>query len=115
MATLSKSAFGSKENLETAKSAGKVDAFDVAYLTNGEIAWIAKDGSTKFNTPRTQAEVSVTSVGENVVVPAGSNMDELVDVIANTLMAQLKEETLKEATEYADSVANASGNEVIEF
>lgn len=115
MATLSKSAFGSKENLEAAKSAGKVDAFDVAYLTNGEIAWIAKDGSTKFNTPRTQVEVTVSGIGENITVPAGSTLDEIVDVIANTLMAQLKEETLKEAGEYADSVASVSGNEVIEF
>ena len=39
----SKTAFGSKENLPSALEAGTIDEYDVAYLSNGEIAWVDKE------------------------------------------------------------------------
>lgn len=110
MATMSKSAFGAKENLEAAKSAGKVDSFDVAYLSNGEIAWIAKDGNTVFNTPRTQAEVTV----ESIAIPAGSTIEEVL-ALMNSAMEAVKASAIEEANRYSDEIAATTGNEVIEF
>ena len=33
---MTKHAFGSKENIETAKAAGTIDAYDVLHLSNGK-------------------------------------------------------------------------------
>lgn len=111
MATKSKSAFGARENISAALDAGKIDAYDVIYMTNGEIGWVNKDGEVVYNTPRTQEEI--ISFNEDVVIPAGTSLDELVSMLSNTLLSQLKAETLAEANEYADS---ASGNSaIVEF
>ena len=114
MALMSKAAFGSKENIEAAKEAGKIDAYDTLHLSNGELGWLDKDGNTVINTPRTQAEYTASCVGENNVVPAESTLDEVVAVLTDTIMAQLKAEALEEAKEYADSVASGSV-EIVEF
>ena len=48
MASLSKHAFGSMENIDTALQQGKIDAYDVLFLTDGDehkIGWIDKDGN----------------------------------------------------------------------
>lgn len=62
MANLSKHAFGSKANIETAKQEGKIDAYDVLFLDNGETGWIDKDGETQLATPRTQTPIVVNGV-----------------------------------------------------
>lgn len=86
MATISKHAFGSKANIETAKTAGTIDAHDILFLDNREIGWIAKDGSTVMSTARTQEAVTVNGVtglgiANNATIPAGTSFDELVKML----------------------------------
>lgn len=83
---MTKHAFGSKENIEAAKTAGTIDAYDVLHLSNGEIGWIAADGSTVINTPRTQADITVngvTGLGINngQTIQAGASIDEIVKML----------------------------------
>lgn len=81
-----KHAFGAKENIETAKAAGTIDAYDVLHLSNGEMGWVAADGSTVINTPRTQTDIVVNGVtglgiGNGETIPTGSSMDEIVKMM----------------------------------
>lgn len=83
---ITKHAFGAKENIETAKESGAIDAYDVLHLTNGEIAWISADGETVINTPRTQTAISVNGVtglgiGNGETIPAGASIDEIVKML----------------------------------
>ena len=83
MANLSKHAFGSKENVESAKTNGSVDEYDVLFLDNGEIGWIDKNKNTVFNTPRTQSDIvvnGVTGLGidNGATITAGKTIDEIV-------------------------------------
>lgn len=113
MATKSKSAFGARENIAAAKEAGKIDAFDVIYMTNGEIGWLDKDGNTKINTPRTQTEITASCIESDNVISAGMSLDEVLELLAGNILTTLKAETLAEANTYADNAAGAT--EVIEF
>lgn len=83
---MTKHAFGAKENIETAKASGAIDAYDVLHLTNGEIAWIDKDNNTVINTPRTQTDITVNGVtglgiGNGETISAGASIDDLVRML----------------------------------
>lgn len=83
---MTKHAFGSKENIETAKTAGTIDAYDVLHLSNGEMGWIAADGSTVINTPRTQSDITVNGVtglgiDNGQTIQAGASIDEIVKML----------------------------------
>lgn len=86
MANTSKHAFGDKENITSAVEAGKLDAFDVMFLSNGEIGWVDKENNTVINTPRTQSAISVNGVTglgiENgKTIPAGSTIDDIIKML----------------------------------
>ena len=86
MANLSKHAFGSKANIETAKQEGKIDAYDVLFLDNGETGWIDKDGETQLATPRTQTPIVVNGVtglgiADKETIPAGKSLEEIVKML----------------------------------
>lgn len=86
MAQTSKHAFGSKENIDTAKAAGTIDAYDVLHLSNGEIGWIDKNGNTVMSTPRTQEAITVNGVtglgiANSATIPAGTSLDEFVKMV----------------------------------
>lgn len=83
---MTRHAFGAKENIETAKASGAIDAFDMLHLSNGEFAWLDKDGNTVINTPRTQADITVngvTGLGINngSTIKAGASIDEIVKML----------------------------------
>lgn len=86
MAEISKHAFGSKNNIETAKASGTIDAYDVLFLDNREIGWIAKDGSTVMSTSRTQEAITVNGVtglgiSDGATISAGTSLDEFVKMV----------------------------------
>ena len=86
MASITKHAFGSKENIETAKANGTIDERDVLFLDNREIGWIDKDGNTVISTSRTQEPITVNGVtglglADGATVPAGTSFDELVKML----------------------------------
>lgn len=83
---MTKHAFGSKENIETAKAAGAIDAYDILHLSNGEIAWLDKDNNTVINTPRTQTNITVNGVtglgiGNGETISAGATIDDIVRML----------------------------------
>lgn len=83
---ITKHAFGAKENIETAKAAGTIDAYDVLHLSNGEMGWIDADGNTVINTPRTQKAITVNGVtglgiGNGETIAAGKSIDEIVKML----------------------------------
>lgn len=112
MANLSKHAFGSKDNIESAKSAGAINEFDVLFLDNREIGWIAKDGSTVMSTSRTQEPISVNGVtglgiSNNATIPAGTSFDDLVKMLVQkAIPATYTKPTLS----IANNSGQASGN-----
>lgn len=86
MAEISKHAFGSKDNVESAKASGAIDAYDVLFLDNHEIGWIAKDGSTVMSTSRTQEAITVNGVtglgiADGATISAGTSLDEFVKMV----------------------------------
>lgn len=83
---MTKHAFGAKENIDTAKTSGAIDAYDVLHLTNGEIAWLDKDGNLVMNTPRTQRDIIVNGVtglgiGNGETIAAGASIDDIVKML----------------------------------
>lgn len=83
---MTKHAFGAKENIEAAKTAGSIDAYDVLHLSNGELAWIDAQGETVINTPRTQTDIVVNGVtglgiGNGETIQAGKSIDEIVKML----------------------------------
>lgn len=112
MANLSKHAFGAKENIETAKANGSIDAFDVIFMTNGEMGWVDKDNNTVINTPRTQTDITVngvTSLGINngATIAAGASIDEIVKMLVQkAIPATYTKPTLA----IANNGGQASGN-----
>lgn len=86
MAVFSKHAFGSKENVEAAKTNGTIGPNDVLFLDNREIGWIAKDGSTVMSTSRTQEAITVNGVtglgiADGATISAGTSLDEFVRMV----------------------------------
>lgn len=107
-----KHAFGSKENIETAKSAGTINPYDILHLSNGETGWIAADGSTVINTPRTQTDITVNGVtglgiGNGETISAGASIDEIVKMLVQKAVpATYTKPTLS----LANNGGQASGN-----
>ena len=86
MATMSKHAFGSKENVETAKASGTIGPQDILFLSNKEIGWIAKDGTTVISTSRTQEPITVNGVtglgiSDGSTISAGTSLDDFVRMV----------------------------------
>lgn len=112
MANLSKHAFGSKANVETAKANGNIDEYDVLFLDNGEVGWIDKDNNTVINTPRTQSDIvvnGVTGLGiENgKTISAGATIDDIVKMLVQkAIPATYTKPTLT----LANNGGQASGN-----
>lgn len=112
MANLSKHAFGSKNNVETAKANGNIDKYDVLFLDNGEVGWIDKNNNTVINTPRTQSDIvvnGVTGLGiENgKTISAGATIDDVVKMLVQkAIPATYTKPTLT----LANNGGQASGN-----
>lgn len=86
MAFISKHAFGSKENIDAAKTDGTIDAYDVLFLDNREIGWIDENGDTVMSTSRTQEAVTVNGVtglgiANGATIPAGTSLEEFVKMV----------------------------------
>lgn len=119
MAKLSKAAFGSKANIETAKTNGVIDQFDILYLDDGEFGWLDKSGNTVLHTPRIQEDINVPCVNSvdetnGNKIAAGKTLDEAVKIIAQSILPKVKEETLQSAKDYADQISGGVV-EVVEF
>lgn len=110
--TKTKHAFGAKENIEAAKSAGTIDAFDVLHLSNGEMGWIDKEGNTVIHADRSQEAHTLngTTVGalqSGDTIPAGVTMDEFLKLITEkAIPATYTKPTLS----IANNGGQASGN-----
>lgn len=108
----SKTAFGSKENLPSALEAGTIDEYDVAYLSNGEIAWVDKEKNIVMNTPRTQEDIivnGVTGLGitDGSTIASGKTIDEIVKMLVQkAIPATYTKPTLS----IANNGGQASGN-----
>lgn len=107
-----KHAFGSKENIETAKAAGTINEYDVLHLDNGEIAWIDKDNNTVINTPRTQTAIAVNGVtglgiGNGETIPAGASIDDIVKMLVQKAVPATY---TKPSLSLANNGGQASGN-----
>lgn len=112
MAENSKHAFGSKANIETAKTEGTIDAYDVLFLDTKEIGWIAKDGSTVMATPRTQESIvvnGVTGLGipNGATIAAGTSLDEFVKMVVQKAIPATYN---KPSVSIANNGGQASGN-----
>lgn len=112
MANVTKHAFGSKENIEAAKAAGTIDAYDVLHLDNGEMGWIDKNGNTVINTPRTQKAYTLNGTNFGALedgseIPAGKTLDEIMAMAtAKAIPATYTKPTLA----IANNGGQASGN-----
>lgn len=109
---IAKHAFGSKENIETAKTSGVIDAYDVLHLSNGEMAWIDKEGNTVMNTPRTQTDIVVNGVtglgiGNGETISAGASIDEIVKMLVQKAVPA---SYTKPTVSLANNGGQASGN-----
>lgn len=86
----SKHAFGSVLGIEDAKTAGKIDAFDILFLTDEDghrIGWITKDGETVILEPG-MPEAEVASKIEAAVTESKAYADEKVDAAVEEKVAE---------------------------
>lgn len=86
MPQISKHAFGSKANVETAKEAGTINEHDILFLDNQEIGWIDGEGNTVMSTARTQEGITVNGVtglgiANGATIPAGTSLEEFVKMV----------------------------------
>lgn len=112
MATISKHAFGSKENVETAKANGVIGPQDVLFLDNQEIGWVAKDGTTVISTSRTQEPITVNGVtglgiSDGATISAGTSLDEFVRMVVQKAIPATY---IKPTVSIANNDGQASGN-----
>ena len=112
MAEISKHAFGSKDNIESAKASGTIDAYDVLFLDNREIGWIAKDGRTVMSTSRTQEAITVNGVtglgiSDGATISAGTSLDEFVKMVVQKAIPATY---TKPTVSIANNGGQASGN-----
>lgn len=113
MATMSKSAFGNKANIEAAKASGAIDEFDVIYTNDThEIAWVNKAGETVFSTTRTQNPIVVNGVtglgiGNGETIPAGTSVDDIVKMLVQKAVPATY---TKPTVSLANNSGQASGN-----
>lgn len=102
-------AFGSRKNIESAISSALIDAYDILYLDNREIAWVDKDGNVVFSTSRTQEDIE----GLEEVIPAGQSIDDVVKLLVQNILslnqkfADIKTEILEEAATNASEALEA--------
>lgn len=107
-----KHAFGSKENIETAKAAGTINPYDILHLSNGETGWLDKEGNTVIATPRTQAAITVNGVtglgiDNGATIAAGTSLDDFVKMIVQKAVAATY---TKPTVSIANNGGQASGN-----
>ena len=112
MAVISKHAFGSKENIDTAKTNGTIGPQDVLFLDNREIGWIAKDGSTVISTSRTQEAITVNGVtglgiANGATISAGTSLDDFVKMVVQKAIPATY---TKPSVSIANNGGQASGN-----
>lgn len=112
MAVTSKHAFGSKDNIETAKTNGVIGPQDILFLDNHEIGWIAKDGSTVMSTSRTQEAITVNGVtglgiADGATISAGTSLDEFVRMVVQKAIPATY---TKPSLAIANNGGQASGN-----
>ena len=112
MSVFSKHAFGSKENIDTAKTNGTIGPQDVLFLDNREIGWIAKDGSTVISTSRTQEAITVNGVtglgiANGATISAGTSLDEFVKMVVQKAIPATY---TKPSVSIANNGGQASGN-----
>lgn len=86
MANVTKHAFGARENIETAKTAGTLNAYDMLHLDNGEMGWLDKDGKLVIHADRSQQAhtlngTTIGSLANGDTIPAGVTMDEFLAMI----------------------------------
>lgn len=110
---MSKHAFGSKENISTAKQQGIIDEHDILYLDNREIGWIDKNGETVISTTRTQENISVNGVtglgiDNGGVIPSGKSLDEIVKMLVQKAVPPTY--TAPKVTLSKTSTGTANGN-----
>lgn len=70
----SKVGFGQKEDIETAKSSGLIDEYDILCLDNHEFGWLDANKNTIINTPRTQSDIQINGV-EGLGIADGGTLD----------------------------------------
>ena len=107
-----KHAFGAKENIEAAKSAGTIDAYDVLHLSNGEMGWIDKEGNTVIHADRSQEAhtlngTSIGALASGDTIPAGVNFDEFLKLITEKAIPATY---TKPSLAIANNGGQASGN-----
>lgn len=112
MAEFSKHAFGSKENVETAKTNGTLGPNDVLFLDNREIGWIDKEGNTVMSTSRTQEAITVNGVtglgiADGATISAGTSLDEFVRMVVQKAIPATY---TKPSVSIANNGGQASGN-----
>ena len=112
MDKLTRSAFGCKEDIELAKTAGTIDKFDILYLDTQEIGWIDKNGKTVISKSRTQEPISVNGVTglgvENgATIPAGKSLDEIVKML---VQKAIPASYTKPSVSLKNNSGTASGN-----
>lgn len=112
MSFVSKHAFGSKENIETAKANGTIDECDILFLDNREIGWIDKNGDTVMSTSRTQEAITVNGVtglgiADGATISAGTSLDEFVRMVVQKAIPATY---TKPTVSIANNGGQASGN-----
>lgn len=112
MSVFSKHAFGSKANIETAKTNGTIGPQDVLFLDNREIGWIAKDGTTVMSTSRTQEAITVNGVtglgiANGATISAGTSLDDFVKMVVQKAIPATY---TKPSVSIANNGGQASGN-----
>lgn len=112
MSVFSRHAFGSKANIETAKTNGTIGPQDVLFLDNREIGWIAKDGTTVMSTSRTQEAITVNGVtglgiANGATISAGTSLDDFVKMVVQKAIPATY---TKPSVSIANNGGQASGN-----
>lgn len=112
MANVTKHAFGARENIETAKTAGTLNAYDMLHLDNGEMGWLDKDGNVVIHADRSQVAhtlngTTLGSLQNGDTIPAGVTMDELLVMMTQKAIPATY---TKPTVSLANNGGQASGN-----
>ena len=112
MANNVKHAFGAKENIETAKQNGAINAYDVLHLDNGEFGWLDSEGNTVIHAERTQTAHTLngTTLGalqNGSTIPVGKTLDEIIAMITQKAIPA---SYAKPTVAIANNSGQASGN-----
>lgn len=112
MANVTKHAFGARENIETAKTAGTLNAYDMLHLDNGEMGWLDKDGNLVMHNDRSQQAhtlngTTLGSLQNGDTIPAGVTLDELLVMMTQKAIPATY---TKPTISLANNSGQASGN-----